>query len=163
MGSAYPGKSIKIIGFHYADDIYLTRKIKAVRERNGKDVLYVVASPYNASVSFRDGKRVSSFPIEVPSQFLTDLSTVLCFLRSFIGRVGPQLEASVVHSWLYVAWQVEKGGKPTQDKHKFADDVLRAAMKEAGVGCIKRTILYCGSRWLGGCLFRKRDERIFAR
>ena len=45
----------------------------------------------------------------------------------------------------------------------YADDVLRAAMKEAGVGCIKRTILYCGSRWLGGCLFRKRDERIFAR
>lgn len=109
MASAYPGRPVKVTEFCYQGDLRLTRKIKAVRERNGRDALYVVALPYKASVSFKDGKRVSSFPIEVPRRFLTDLSTVPCILRPLIGRVGPHLEASIIHDWLYVAWQVEKG------------------------------------------------------
>ena len=38
------------------------------------------------------------------------------------SRVGPHLEASIVHDWLYVAWQLEEGTEATEEWRLFADE-----------------------------------------
>ena len=78
----------------------------------------------------------------------TDLSSVPRIARGIVGRVGPHLEASIVHDWLYVAWQVEEI-KPTDEMRQFADDVFRAGMQKAKVGALKRWAIYQAVR-LGG-------------
>ena len=53
-------------------------------------------------------------------------------LDNIVGRVGRHLEASIVHDWLYVAWQVT-GVMPQRHMWRFANDVMYSAMRKAGV------------------------------
>ena len=134
MPSAYPGEAVEVVGFKYEDDLYLTRKFETVKRRTGTDASYVVDKTYRASVqvkSLADGSK-RKVAIEVPAGLLTDLCSVPSIARWAVSRVGPHLEASIVHDWLYVAWQHEGKGRTDTNK-RFADDVFRVAMKEAKV------------------------------
>ena len=81
--------------------------------------------------------------------------------RWAVSRVGPHLEASIVHDWLYVAWQFE-GREGTARMRRFADDVFLAAMKEAEVGWFQRHLIYGAVRLGGWIPFRRKDGRLFA-
>ena len=147
----YPDRPDDVVGFKYCDDLYLTRSIKAVRGRKGEDAEYVVAKDYKCRVSM---KCTSGFDyahqIIVPKGFLTDLSTVPWYGRWLVSRVGPHLEASIVHDWLFVAWQPKCCYRlPDEDMRSFADAVFLAAMKEAKVCPFRRWLIYWVSR-LGG-------------
>ena len=95
-----------------------------------------------------DSDKGEEFPIWVPRCLLTDLASIPWFRRLFVDRVGPHLEACIIHDWLYVAWQVEER-EPMETMRTFVDDVLRVAMKKAGVNRFKLWVIYKVVRSLG--------------
>ena len=134
--SPYPDGPVRVLKFHYKTPLHLTRRMEAVKARRGEDANYVLAEPYSAAVNVRRPGNGEEFdiPIFIPKAFLTDLSSVPWWGRWIVSRVGPHLEASIVHDWLYVAWQREEGAQATRERRLFADDVFRQAMREARVG-----------------------------
>ena len=158
--SAYPNFPVKVVGFKFCSALHLARRIEAVQRREGEDADYVVAKCYRCVVTLGTENRLSH-TITVPQGFLTDLSTAPCFARPIISRVGPHLEASIVHDWLFVAWQHE-GLEPTDEMWRFADYVFRAAMEEANVPRCKRWMMYRASRWFGKDVFYEKECCLFA-
>ena len=162
MTGAYPDEPVEVVCFDYRSDLHLTRRIEAVQGRRGEDAEYALAQRYRAWVTVKaegDGK-VSRLRISIPAGFLTDLSSVPRPGRWAVSRVGPHLEASIVHDWLYVAWQFE-GGEPTDRMRRFADDVFLAAMKKAEVRWFQRNLIYGAVRLGGWIPFRRKDDRLF--
>ena len=160
--SAYHEKAVEVVDFTYHDDLHLARKINAVRRRAGDDADYVVAKDYQATITFTEpgAPDESELTITVPKGMLTDLCSVPRPVWWIVNRVGPHLEASITHDWLYVAWQVEKI-EPTDEMKKFADDVFLAAMEKANVGGIKRWAIHRAVHLFGRSAFRSCDASVF--
>ena len=146
----YPAKykSKTITRFRHDGPLHLMR----LKERLlgiSPEQQYIVAEEYTVYYTL-DGK---DMPITVPRGMLTDLASVPPLLRWYIGRVGPHLEASIIHDYLYIAWQLNTSSKSdewTRQMRCFADDLMLVAMKKAGMGCkalfIHRAIRLFGKR-----------------
>ena len=140
----YPKCSCKTIAsFKYESDLHLIRFREGLKGVARKDQ-YVVAAPYK--VSFKLGAKKHC--IKVPKGMLTDLSSAPFPLNCIVGRVGPHLEATIVHDYLYVAWQDHGDHMKTYKNRKFADRLILEGMKASGMTCMAYAI-YCGIR-LGG-------------
>lgn len=126
----YPAPGTPITGLRYESALVLARLRDAPKMRNGEDADYLTYRPYTVSWTSGDGEWRQ---IVVPDGFITDLTSVPRLLRWVAGRVGPWLEAAIVHDYLYVAWQDVPGKLPTREDRRFADDIMLAAMKEAEV------------------------------
>ncbi|MDD9994161.1 MAG: DUF1353 domain-containing protein [Dehalococcoidia bacterium] len=161
IASTYPGERVAVMGFEYRTPLHLKRDIKAVQVRKGEDANYVLSRPYEAVAIIRRGGGEERFDIRVPANLLTDLSSVPRWGRWLVGRVGPHLEASIVHDWLYVAWQDERMEKPTEEMRSFADDVFRAAMKVAKVDGWRIWLIYQAVHLCGKKAFYGRDGTLF--
>ncbi len=90
--------------------------------------------------------------LTVPVGMLTDLASVPAIARSYIGRVGPHLEAAIAHDFLYRVWRDLLGVAPTSDMKRFADTVMLAGMKAAGMKT-KATVIHKTLRWFGSKAF----------
>ena len=141
-----------ISGFRYDSDLVLMRLKKRLPGINPESQ-YIVANNYTISFVL-DGKRCS---ITVSKGLMTDLASVPPLFRFIAGRVGPHLEACVVHDYLYVAWQI-KGISPTEDMRRFADQLMLEAMYAAGMSC-KAQLIYWAVRCFGRCIFSRKDDR----
>ncbi|MCR9068527.1 MAG: DUF1353 domain-containing protein [Rhodobacteraceae bacterium] len=141
----YPAGPLEVKGFAYHNALVLVRFASAVKTRVKEDADYVVAADYAASWIAADGTVTR---VVVPRGMLTDLTSVPPGLRWFIGRVGPWLEAAIVHDWLCIAWMT-LDGDGSADRRKFADDVMLAAMKEARVNIVMRRAIYLAVRAWG--------------
>jgi hypothetical protein len=95
--------------------------------------------------------------IAVPSGFPTDLASIPPIAWPFLPPDGPWLKAAVIHDFLYRT--CGKGvwlGNPrgfTREKdydRAEADWILRDAMKDRGVGIIRRNIIWAAVRLGGG-------------
>ena len=156
----YPRQRIaKVIGFQYESDLWVMRRVQAVQRRSGKDALYIVARPLEAKVRIKAMTHPNNagwveydFPITVPQGFKTDFASVPSLLRFAVSRVGPHLEACVIHDWLYQAWK-HHGCQPNSIHRKFADNVLMAGMKQAKVRPIRRLLIYSAVRLFGSFPF----------
>lgn len=145
-------KQTSITKFQYKSDLFLLR----LKQRLGygdREEQYIVAKDYTVRYKLNGGAWQD---VTVPRGTLTNLASSPRPARIFVGRVGPHLEASIVHDYLYIAWQV-KGLKPTADRRRFADDLMLAAMKAAGMGC-KAEIIYRAIRLFGGSIFLEEDS-----
>ena len=163
MMSAYPSGSVEVLDVEYLDPLILTRKITAVQRRKGEDARYVVARQYRACVTIKDAQgNHSTFMVHVLAGFLTNLSSVPRCFRWYIGRVGPHLEATILHDWLCTAWQLHAPSVPSKANRNFADGVFRVAMREANVGCFKRSLMHWVVSKFGRCSFERKVDRVFA-
>ena len=158
--SAYPDGKVSVEGLKYETPLHLTRDIKAVQRRNGEDAGYVLSQSYKVVAVIEDSGGKKDFEICVPKSLLTDLSSVPWWGRWLVSRVGPHLEASIVHDWLYVAWQHEKKDA-TEEMRGFADDVFRAAMQVAKVKGRQVWLIYQAVHFGGKRAFYGRDETLF--
>ena len=131
-----------------------------MQRRKGEDANYVLSRPYEAAAIVRREGSEERVDISIPERLLTDLSSVPWWGRWLVGRVGPHLEASIVHDWLYVAWQHEGKG-PTEQMRRFADDVFRAAMEEAKVDGWRAWLAYQAVHLGGTKAFYRRDSTLF--
>lgn len=139
-----------IASFKYDSNLHV------VRLKNGipsvaREAQYIVAKDYRVSFDL-DGVRNS---ITVPRGMLTDFASVPKWFRSIVGRVGPHLEASIVHDYLYIAWQIA-GIRPTDDMRRFADELMLEAMKAARMR-FKSMLIYGAVRAGGHGVFYKKD------
>jgi hypothetical protein len=133
---AYDGAPIT--EFRYETPLSLWRPIGTVQNRRGKeDAEYFVDADYH--VTFKVGGAPAS--VTVPRGMLTDLASVPRLLRWAVSQVGPHLEASIVHDFLYLAWQDMPGRGARRADHEFADAVLVAGLKEAEVGWFEEWLM----------------------
>ena len=98
--------------------------------------------------------------ITVPRGMHTDLASVPESLWSIVGPIGPHLEASVVHDYLYMAW-TDFHPKAREDDWLFADEVFLAGMKASKAP--KRNIIYSAVRMFGWKIFRVRTHTLAER
>ena len=75
----------------------------------------------------------------VPAGFSTDLDSVPRIPLVYAYLKGRATKAAVIHDWLY------------HNKHprKAADKVFLAAMKDEGIGMVRRNAIYRGVRLFG--------------
>ena len=149
----YPDREwSRISEFSYESDLHLLR-LRCGLPGIPREAQYIVAEPYRVSFKLDDeGTRRN---ITVPTGMLTDLVSVPRRLRWYAGRVGPHLEAAIVHDFLYVAWQ-DLGIQATESMRRFADRMMLTAMLSART-CSKAYTIYCAVRLFGCRAFRNPD------
>ncbi len=132
----YPDPPVwkSISGFQYESHLELMR-LNCGLKGLGREAQYIVAKDYKVSFDL-DGKRRS---IIVRRGTLTDLASIPRPFRILVGRVGPHLEASIVHDYQYIAWQFA-GIAPNEQMRRFSDELMLVAMNAAGMGCKARLI-----------------------
>lgn len=133
----YPDSWKKITKFKFINNLYLARAKKAIVSGGNREAEYIVAGTYACSCEV-DGK---NWNIEIPSGMLTDLASVPALARPLVGRVGPHLEAAIVHDFLFVAWQDLDHPHATRNDFKFANEIMRQAMISAKVGFFRRNAI----------------------
>lgn len=150
----YPPDWTRVGRLRFVNDLVLIRFLDAVQTRRGEDADYIVAEDYMAVVDV-DGE---DWAITVPKGLITDLTSVPAPLRIIAGRVGPWLEAAIVHDYLYIAWQDVPGLSPRQRDRAFADLVMLRGMEAARVGILKRRLIYAAVRVFGWTAYRRPNE-----
>ena len=120
---------MKITNYRYMTPLWLFRGIEKVRTAEGSDALYVVGREFYIQFMVKRGVVEE---VRVPQGLLTDLTSVPRLFRSIVGRVGPHLEAAIVHDFMY--------GRNTPDfsgflfwTRKQADQLFLVGMEKAGV------------------------------
>ncbi|MBL4629519.1 MAG: DUF1353 domain-containing protein [Roseicyclus sp.] len=150
----YPPDWSDLSDVQFETDLVLVRLKDTVKLRTGEDADYVVGEGYTIQLRV-DG---AIWGLTVPRGLVTDLTSVPRPLRIIASRVGPWLEAAIVHDYLYIAWQ-DVPGLPARDRDReFADLVMLRAMEAANVGAVKRWLIYRAVRLFGGRAFRRVSE-----
>ena len=139
--------------FRYLDPLILYRCAEAVRTGSGREANYVVGWDYRVTFKVDGVER----DVVVPRGMLTDLASVPRAFRWYAGRVGPHLEASIVHDYLYMAWQDLEGRGAEEIDRRFADDLFLQAMLEAKMRKSKAWALYSAVRIFGAKAYRDDD------
>ena len=164
----YPNSAWReISSYRYLSDLVLLRFGDPTKlEPLPRAAHYTVAKPY--SVSFKlDGAEQT---ITVPAGLITDLVSVPSWARSVVGRVGPHLEACIVHDFLYVAWQdlteFGTGGDLADNEQSrrmqlFSDDLLRAGLADLNMPGWRKAAIYRAVRIAGKSRFLGREQRRF--
>ncbi len=84
----------------------------------------------------------------VPVGFETDLASIPRLCRSFIPQVGAHILAAIVHDWCYrnpsMIWMAKED----------ADLLFRKGMEQAGVGRLKRSLMYGGVKYFGASSYQ---------
>lgn len=82
----------------------------------------------------------------VPSRFKTDLATVPRILWAIVPPWGKYSRAAVLHDWFYV--------RDIEISRRDADGIFRRAMKESGVGWLRRHTMWAAVRVFGWMYWR---------
>ena len=154
----YPDGWKTLSDFEFLSALSLIRPLNTVQERLGEDGDYILQHDLLAKLDI-DGE---SLGIQVPRGLITDLTSVPWFGRIFVSRVGPWLEAAMVHDYLYIAWQDVPDRRPREADRRFADEVFLLAMEHSEVSWWRRMLIYTMVRWFGGGPFRRRRSERYA-
>ncbi len=160
----YPGPGWQEIDkVEYVSPLILRREARAIQanRRVRVDADYIVAAPYTLAY-WLDGDRRE---VTVPRGMLTDLSSSPRFAALVgIRRVGRHLEASIVHDFLYIAWQYLTDGtarEAREEDRRFSDALMLTAMENAGVGWTRRNLIYRAVRTFGGPAYEDENPNNF--
>ena len=148
----YPPAPTGIHAFRYDSALVLLRLKDAVRLRTGEDADFILARDFLVSWEDDEGTR---HVLCVPAGLITDLTSVPPVWRWLVGRVGPWLEAAIVHDYLYIAWQDVPGRRAVPADRRFADDMMRAAMQAARVAPWRIALIYGALRVFGGTRYAR--------
>ena len=156
VANPYPDTWQRVGDFSYDCHLYLARAREAVRMGGDREAEYVVAAEYRCSLTV-DGR---PWTITVPSGMLTDLTSSPWLARLIVGRVGPHLEAAIVHDFLFLAWQDLDGHGAREQDFRFANAVMMAALRAADVGWLSRTAISLAiSSFVGRSIFDAPNPR----
>ncbi len=130
IGNPYTARDENIDLFEYENDLVILRMRDACPMGRDREADYIVAAPYTISFGPQEDRRT----ITVPKGMLTDLTSVPRPFRWLVERVGPHLEAAIVHDFLFIAWQdIEPKRPPSRDDWLFANRVMIAGMRRAEI------------------------------
>ena len=156
VSDPYPESWDKITNFHYLSRLELGRDPKALMIRKSRESCYTTLSDYRVDMLV-DSRR---WEITVPKGMLTDLTSVPRLFRNSVVRVGPHLEAAIVHDYLYIAWQLFPNGEARRQDWKFANHVMYAGLDAANIGWAKRKLIRAAlsAPYFSWSVYRERDD-----
>ncbi len=154
----YPDGWKALSDFEFRSALSLIRPLNTVQERLGEDGDYILQHDLLTVVDI-DGERRS---IQVPRGLITDLTSVPPLGRILVSRVGPWLEAALLHDYLYIAWQDVPNRGAREVDRRFADDLFLLAMEHSEVARWRRTLIYWSVRLFGGGAYRRRKSERYA-
>ena len=152
----YPGPFKRVSGFQYVSRLVLAREPDVLMMRKQAGVSYIVDQDY--TVSFKvDGVERS---LTVPRGMLTDLASVPRAARGVVGKVGPHLEVSIVHDFLFIAWQLLDGRDARKEDFRFANAVMFAGLDATDMGCLSRNAIKTALRFpiVAWSVYRDRND-----
>lgn len=79
----------------------------------------------------------------VPSGFVTDFASVPRLMQWFAPSIGKWTRAAVLHDWFCVGLAAGNCVVSSRD----ADGLFRRTMQEAGVGPVRRWLMWAAVRW----------------
>ena len=142
----------RVTGLRFVSDLYLMRYANKPTELEREND-YILAKDYTVVALIDDD---TEFEITAPKGLVTDLASVPRRYRRIVGRVGPHLEACIIHDWLYVEWQLSEC-TPSSELREFADQTMLAGMEAAGMGW-KAKLIYWAVRLGGKGIFEERES-----
>ncbi len=155
----YPEEWTDLRCFEYLSALSLIRPVSNLIDRLGDDGDYILQHDFDCAVTIDGDRRV----LTAPRGLVTDLTSVPPIFRLVVGRVGPWLEAAIIHDYLYVAWALIEGHGVRPRDRLFADRVMLLAMEAAAVRPWRRYVIYWGVRLFGGRAYRRAPrETAFA-
>ncbi|MEL6677604.1 MAG: DUF1353 domain-containing protein [Pseudomonadota bacterium] len=125
-------------------------------QSRARESQYIVAKPFTAR--YWVSRKEDPITITVPEGMLTDLTSVPPPLRGFVNRVGPHLEAAILHDYLFVAWII-LDREPLPRYFHFANDLMRIALNRAGGPRWQQAAINFAVRtYIGWRVFVERDD-----
>ncbi|MFD2207230.1 DUF1353 domain-containing protein [Kiloniella antarctica] len=113
--------------------------------------VWVLIEPITVSFVLDDNERRS---FTVPTGFGTDLASIPRLLRWLIPQIGGQNLPAVAHDWCYRDPSMRWLSKDD------ADLLFRVGMEQAGVGRLRRTLMYSAVKYFGGWSYQTiKDKR----
>lgn len=137
----YPGRADRVSDFSYDTRLVLAREPESLRTEKLSEVSYIVDQDYKVSFTVTVGGGDIRKTVTVPRGMLTDLASVPRLARWIVGRVGPHLEASIVHDFLYVAWQLLPEPEAREEDFEFANAVMFAGIENTGLSWAERNAI----------------------
>lgn len=152
------GEVRRISGFEYLDELKFVRHAR-VHVRKTPESLWQLSADFRARMTLHlKSGAPRNVTIRAPRGLYTDLSSVPKLLWSFVGPIGPHLEASIIHDYLYMAWTDFRNSARKQD-WDFADRVFLAGLRESKVP--KRNLIYSLVHSdIGWSVFRKKSYTL---
>ena len=98
--------------------------------------VFALLSPFLVVVQTPNG---TDIPIKAPTGFVTDFASVPRAVWTWIPPYGKHVMAAVTHDWLYHS-------APTWMTRKQADQLFLLMMGHAGVGWMRRRVMYAAVR-----------------
>lgn len=163
LPNPYPTKNSwdQVTNVMFVDDLVVKRFPIAVRAQHDPgveiDAEFIVSEPFRLSYNLDNGK---GREVTVPKGFLSDGVSVLG------NNEGTRrfLEASIVHDYLYVAWQFLEAPherKPAKWDQQFADKLFYRALLESNVDSGTAWLMYKAVRSFGWSQYKERDPISF--
>lgn len=159
-----PTSDFRIRDFRYVDHLQLVRyNARPKGSAPGSD--WQLAESYTVEIDIdydRSGElRRETWRITAPRGLYTDLSSIPAFGRWIVSKVGPHLEASIVHDYLYMKWTDARLGERRFCDWVFADEVLRAGMRGlADMTRFERFVVNFAVGTAGWLFFWRKKERL---
>lgn len=155
----YPDGFERITDFCYETRLVLAREPKAIATNLDRRASYVVYEDYTVRYAV-DGVLQR---LTVPAGFITDLASVPRVARSIIGRVGPHLEAAIIHDYLFIAWQLVEGRGARKEDMRFANELMYAACAVTSMSAFQQWCLRTGLDLpvLAWRVYESPDEHLF--
>ena len=156
ISNPYPAEWSRVSDLRYRSRLDLGREPAALQHRETREASYITLAPYTVDFLV-DGVRQE---VTVPAGMLTDLTSAPRLVRNIVGRVGPHLEAAIVHDYLYIAWQLLPDGRPRRQDWRFANQVMFAGLKSAKVRWFQRMLIRAALSvpYFSWSVYRGRDD-----
>ena len=155
----FPATAIdKISDFEYLDELRFVRHAQVHVNKTPRS-LWQLSAPFRARFTVQP-KVGEPYPltIEAPRGLYTDLASVPKALWWVVGPIGPHLEASILHDYLYMAWTDFRATAIKRDRD-FADTMFLAGMKVSNVR--RRRLIYAVVHSpIGWAVFRKKPYTL---
>lgn len=151
------GKIDDITDFEYLDELKFVRHAQ-VHVKKTPQSLWQLSANFRVRMTVHPKEGDPYWlTIKAPRGLYTDLASVPDALWSIVGPIGPHLEASIIHDYLYMAW-TDFRTKAVRRDWDFADAVFLAGLKVSKVR--KRTLIYVVVHSLGWAVFRKKPYTL---
>ena len=163
-----PSGDFRIVGYRYVDHLSLVRyNARPSGSETASDWQLAEHYAVEIDIDYRgeDGQRVEEcWRIKAPRGLYTDLSSVPAFGRWIVSKVGPHLEASIIHDYLYMKWTDDRLDNRRFSDWVFADECLRAGMKDLGeFSWFQRFVVNFAVGTVGWFVFKNKTDRFSAK
>lgn len=158
-----PGEIKKITDFEFLDELKFVCHAE-VHVKKVPESLWQLAADFRARMKVHPVQGAArQITLTAPRGMFTDLASVPEVFWTIVGPIGPHLEASIIHDYLYMAW-TDFRAKAVKRDWEFADEVLLAGMKVSGVKPSTRTLIYAAVHSIvGWTVFEKKTWTLKTR